>query len=137
MSASITMPIEQYESMKKLQADAEARIKDLDEQLVRAKLTTDSSGCVEALNNGMIAALEIVGFAMANLSPEIIKRWPHQALSTLANNIPAMPTCTAIDIELQSEIRKFVIECQAWEVKRKTEGERYVPPPSGVGHSLG
>lgn len=137
-TATVTMPIDQYNGMREAQVAADARITELNASLTAARISADGSGRVQNLGEGLTAALEIIGFAIANLSPEIIRKWPYERLRTVAAMLPSLPDYDAHNAEQALEYRKFANECEQWELKRKQEPERYVPPPAGAqGQSLG
>jgi hypothetical protein len=128
MPATVTLPFEEYQQTRDLNAELSLKVKKLQDELLAAKFEAND-GEVRQLHDAVRAALEIVSYAIANLSPEVNKRWPFAALNALAAGVRALPTCSPHDLELASEMEKFARECEVWEVKRKNEPERYVPEP--------
>jgi len=128
MPATVTLPFDEYQQMRDSNAGMISTIEKLQAELVAGKFDA-SEGQVRQLHDAFRAALEIVGYAIANLSPEVNKRWPFGALRTLAAGVRALPTCSPHDLEFASEMDKFAVECESWEFKRKTTPERYVPDP--------
>lgn len=138
MSPTVTLDLETFDNQRKLHQDTIDQVKILEKKLQDALMTSDQSGRIGPLNTAARTAIEIIGFAMGNLSPEIIKRWPYEALRRFADQIPALIDSTPHDIETQAEYRKFANECETWEKKRAAVAEQYIPPPPGsVGSSLG
>ena len=77
------------------------------------------------------AELEVVCFAVANLSPELIKRWPANALRTIAAYLDKLPDHSPHDVELSRELLKFASECDEYDQRRRF-GEKEIPPPFPV-----
>ncbi len=137
-TATVTMPIEQYEAMRTAQVAASKQIEQLQKDLAIERECSDPSGRITELTKALNSALEIVGFAVGNLSPEVIKRWPYNALRVVANGISHLPLVTPREQEMMAEMLKFATEAEQWENKRNRDGERYVPPPANAdGLSLG
>lgn len=130
-TATVTMPIEQYESMREAAVAATKQIAQLTKDLALEREACDASGRITELTKALNSALEIVGFAVGNLSPEVIKRWPYNALRVVAGGISHMPLVTPREQEMMAEMLKFATEAEQWENKRNREGEKYVPPPPG------
>lgn len=128
MPATVTLPFEEYQQMRDSNVELISAVKKLQDELLAGKFEAND-GEVRALHDAVRAALEIVGYAIANLSPEVNKRWPFAALGTLAAGVRALPTATPHDLEFASEMEKFAREAEVWEFKRKNEPERYVPEP--------
>ena len=135
MPAQVTMPLEELDVIKARASDAEALAITLQKQLVEARMSA-ADGEVRRLCESMRAAMEIVGYAVANLSPETHRRWPSNALRKLAEGILIMPDRTPYDLEMAHELTKFAAECETWDFKRKNEPERYIPPPTNKLMSL-
>lgn len=130
-TATITMPIEQYESMRESALSATKQIEKLTSDLALERECGDPSGRITELTKALNSALEIVGFAVGNLSPEVIKRWPYNALRVVAGGIAHLPLVTPREQEMMAEMLKFATEAEQWENKRNREGDKYVPPPAG------
>lgn len=130
MSATVTLPLEELDIMRKASEEKDVQITQLKQDLLESKMT-DSAGSVAPMSKLCRYAMEIVTFAVGNLSPEIIKRWPYQALREVAARLALMPDYSVNDRDLANELLKFAAECERWEAKRKVEPEKYVPPPPG------
>ena len=128
MPATVTLPLEELDEFRSQIRTANETIAKLKKEMIEHRL--ESSGDdVQKLLAFCRAALEIVGYAVANLHPEFSKKWPYEALRTVSFGIDALPDVTPFESEMAFELRKFAIECETWETRRKQMGERYVPPP--------
>lgn len=129
MSANITQPYAEYKAQCDLIAGMSKELIALKAELVEAKLSSDSIGTTRALTMMIRASLQIVSYAIANLSPEINKRWPFDSLRVIAASMKDLADYSILDEEYARELEKFALECDVWETRRKQTGERYVPPP--------
>jgi len=129
--AKVTMPLDEFNSINKLLDETTKRAEQLTKELYEAR-ATDQTGRVPRLAQLTRSAMHIVGFAMGNLSPELIKRWPYAQLREIAAFLPTLPDYSSIDEEIAAELIKFAAECEEWEQKRKRYGEVEVPPPFPV-----
>ena len=136
MAATVTIDLDEFLSIKKLLADSEAKAVELTEQLVAAR-AADPSERVPKLTALARATLQVACFAVANLSPELIKRWPYPALRAIADGLrdTVLPDHSPHDDELAMELRKFASECEEWDQRRARFGEVEVPPPFPVEHT--
>lgn len=123
----ITMSLEQFDATRDENKRLGIEIANLTAALAAQKLEDPK---VAELAKIIRASLEVVGFATANLSPEIVKRWPYLALQTIAMNLEYMPDFNSHDAEFAAELLKIAAECRQWELKRANSIERYVPPPA-------
>lgn len=123
----ITMSLEQYDAQRDENKRLGLEVARLTEALATQKLEDPK---VAELTTLVRAALEVVGFATANLSPEIIRGWPYLALAKVAVNLSSMPNFNSHDEEFARELVKIANECRQWEMKRANTVERYVPPPA-------
>lgn len=130
MTRTITMSLDEYDKQRDANRELGKQLEVAERALLNQKLAQPK---VAELTTIIRAALEVVGFATANLSPEIVKRWPHQALTTIANNLHHLPGAGAHETEFAREMHKIAVECEVWERKRASMIEQYVepPPPNG------
>lgn len=135
MTRTITMSLDEYDKQRDANRELGKQLEQAEKQLRDEKLAQPK---VAELTSIIKAALEVVGFATANLSPEIVKRWPYQALVVIANNLHHVPGASAHEVEFARELHKIAVECEVWERKRTETFEQYVPPPPPNGpQSLG
>lgn len=127
---TITMALDQYDAQRDENRRLGVEISRLNDALAAQKLEDPKTS---ELTKIIRAALEVVGFATANLSPEIVKRWPYLALQTIATNLEYLPDFNSHDKEFALELLKIAAECRQWELKRANSVERYVPPPAPDG----
>ncbi len=130
MPASVTLPLEELDMMRKASEEKDVQITQLKQDLLEAKMS-DQMGSIAPMAKLCRHTMEIVTFAVGNLSPEIIKRWPYQALREVATRLALLPDYSINDGDLAAELLKFAAECERWEARRKSEPEKYVPPPPG------
>jgi hypothetical protein len=123
------MPVDEYMSLKKLIDEKEAIAQDLTRKLVEARSTDP-----KVVEGGKLSrsAIAIIQFAMGNCAPAIIKRWPWKELLAVADSLKELPDFSIYDEELAAEMRKFAAECEKWDIKRRTEPEKEIPPPFPV-----
>lgn len=127
---TITILLEQYDQQRDALRAAGEQVAQLTKQLAAQRLEDPKT---KELTVIVRAALEVVGFATANLSPEIVKRWPYLALVSIAQNLQYLPDYNSHDQEFAAELIKIAGECRQWELKRANSVERYVPPPAPDG----
>lgn len=129
MPATVSLPLDEYDNLRNERSDLLKDIADLKKQLIDAKMA-GANGEVGKLVEMTRAAMKIIGFAMANCSPEITKSWPYVELATVGTLVENLPDCNPFDTEFAREMVKYAREAEVWEQKRKQMGERYVPPPA-------
>lgn len=99
MPKDVTLDWTEYEGLKH-------RIKMLEENAAAAPpAPVDET----AQANALLAALEVVKFAIGNLPPESVAGWPHTHLTNLAAALTEMGTYAP---ELATTIRQFARECR-------------------------
>ena len=127
-NATVTIPLDELDAMRKATSEYVAEITKLKAELLAGKMeaTGDELQKIMAMCR---SSMRIVGYAVANLSPEFSKKWPFAELRIVAEGIVALPDCNPHDAEFAFELTKFATECETWEGRRKAQGERYVPPP--------
>lgn len=136
MPATVSLPLEELDGIRNENKRMSAEIADLQKQLTEAKLDGGNPEVTRAMAKLSRASLDIVSFAIGNLSPEVIKRWPFASLRVVAENLKNLPDCTIHDEEFAFVWMKFAAECEAWEKKRERDGDTYVPPPGPETPSL-
>jgi hypothetical protein len=129
-AANITMPYDEFQTIQASITRMTDQISTLQKELTEAK-TADPK--FAELSKLVRDSVEIITFATANLSPEIVKKWPWQALTRVAMALEHLPDYSAQDVELARELIKIAKECEVWERKRSVEPERFVPPPPPTG----
>jgi hypothetical protein len=129
--ATVTMPLDELLAQRETLSTMEKKIVDLQQQLLNAKFE-DPSQRVAGLHALARAMLPVVQFAMANCSPRDIKRWPWRELKLVADLLDDLPDYTTFDSELADEMVKFAAECEEWDIRRKNEPEKEIPPPFPV-----
>ncbi len=130
-TATVTMPIDEYVKLKQLLDEKDEQVKKLLSDLNAAR-AEDPSNRVGSLNQLVRDAMPVVQFAMANMSPRDIKRWPADKLRSVAVGIASLADYSSHDEELAAEMQRFASECDEWERVRKTTAEKEVPAPFPV-----
>lgn len=87
-----------------------------------AKVTTFARHC-----------LTIARFAVANLPPETIKRWPYDSLRGLANTIECLPDFSTDDRDMAIDLLDFARHCEELELRRRGEVPVVQLPPVDTG----
>jgi len=123
-SATLTIPMKDYNAMQSDIATARQEASALREELIAAKLV-DPSDRVKSLTAFARDCLTITRFAVGNLPPEMIRGWPYAALKRVADDIAQLPDCSFDDHDLANELRAFAKECEAHAIRRAQE-----PPPT-------
>jgi hypothetical protein len=111
---------------------AQARAASLEAQLQTA-YTTDPEGRIEALRDLARDMMQIVRFALANLPPIEIPKWPYEAVARVAEHWSCVPDFTHDDEVLITELRAFAEDVRTRELERAREREALIASaPLGV-----
>jgi len=122
------MPLDEFQSIKDAKTTLEMELHALKQKIIETRMAS-ADGEVGRLVDTIRAAMKVIGYAIANLSPEFNRNWPAQDLRDVATGVLVLPDATPFDCEFAHEITKFARECEAWDAKRV---DRYVPPPSKI-----
>lgn len=128
MSTTVTIPLEEFDALRKRANEREDEIEKLKKEIVNARLDGLGSQVRSALQS-VRPGSRIVGFAMANLSPREIKGWPTEDLVLFSRGLDSLPDATPQEVEFAHEMRAFAGEADRWVAHRKAVGERYIPEP--------
>lgn len=120
MSAQITMSYEEFKVFEDAKEKSEAEIAELKKQVSEAKLG-DPGSIVRVLADVTRQALQIARFAMANMSPEVIKGWPADSLRAIGLQISQLPDFTVDDRDFGLEMIHFADEIDRWDQHRKAK----------------
>lgn len=120
MSATLTMTMVEYTTMQTNLAEAREDAARLRAELVTAKLV-DPSDRVAALTAFARDCLLIARFGVANLPPEMIRRWPYEELRRVANSIGVLPDCSFADRDMAIDLIAFAKDCEEHEIRRRAE----------------
>jgi hypothetical protein len=116
--ASHTLNDEEYQGILIARKTAETRAAALEAELIRVKLE-DPANRLAPLNALARAQLEVIRFAVANLTPETTRGWPTKALERIAALLPTMPDVTADDRDLATELLSFMRDCESYALVRE------------------
>jgi hypothetical protein len=130
MDAKVEISLSNLDDLRNDIRKAQARVADLEKQLVDAQLQ-DASGLVPKLVEALKSANTVVQFAVGNLDPTTVRGWPYEALRTIADTITAIPGLRD-DADMRSlveEYRNFAgVAAGLEEFRRKRDAERVVMP---------
>lgn len=126
MAKTLTIDLDEYLAFQKAREGAEAQIAELHKQLAEARLGP-SDGVMRKLLAGFRAALNVTGYAMGHLSPEIARKWPKTSLLEICGAIRVMPDATPHELERIAIIESFVRDIEHWDAQRD---EGYRAPPT-------
>lgn len=113
MPATITIPLEEFDTIRNRVVELSKEATQLREELKKANLV-DPTGRVPALIAAINGVLPIIRFAVGNLDPEIVRGWPHAALKSFAEAIQSLPAVEDGD-NLGAELKVFAREAAEWE----------------------
>ena len=122
MNATVTLPITDWEEMKKKNERAVDRIAQLERELAEAK-ECGADPIVQILTKGFLGAYELVRFCIAHAHPEVVKAqpWPFEALLLFADALEHVPLVTphaAVRQEAAIDMRHMAKEAAEWNLKR-------------------
>jgi hypothetical protein len=123
-NATLTLSMADYTKMQTDLAEARQDAAALRADLVVARLA-DPQDRVKKLTAFARECLTIARFGVANLPPEMIRRWPYDALRRVAENIEVLPDCDQNDKDMALDLISFAKDCEAHEIRRRAE-----PPPT-------
>jgi hypothetical protein len=129
MGATLTMPLDEYETLRRAVQEAEKENAALRAQLEKVNLSADDA--VPKLATALNAALPIVQFAIANLDPDTVRGWPYETLRTLADTLQTVPGISAQTREAWIEFKKFASEAENRETERRTRPRAVAPATEG------
>lgn len=118
--ATISLSYAQVRELESAVEDAQRQTKDLQRQLAEAK-ALDPTGLVVDLRDLAREQIKVMQFAIANLPPSDVPKWPFAALERIALLMVRLPDFGAIgddDQTLQTEIGFFVAEIKEAEAER-------------------
>lgn len=128
MNATVSMTVDEWTKFQDHIKLLEAKNKEYVEALTKAVLV-DPSGRVPGLTQLSRSLMTIIQFAVANLSPRDIKRWPFASLRDIASKLEFLPDFSTFDEEFKTVLLSFASECEEWEKKRAATVEKEIPPP--------
>lgn len=119
--ATITLTVEEWQSLQRKAEDAERVILALKTEVNEAKMT--SSPLVPILLDGFLNAYELVKFCIAHAHPEVVKTqpWPFEALvgfAAVLEQLPAPPEAAGHNKEAALDMRDMAKEAQRWNTVR-------------------
>jgi len=118
IGSTVTLTLEDYNSLQVAKAAAENDRADLHKQLIELRLAKGTEQDITALNTAVRRCAEIARFAVANLPPESIKGWPWQQLMVLATQIEGLPDAGPDDKACAIDLRAFARDCEKHERRR-------------------
>jgi hypothetical protein len=114
----LTIKLSAYDKLREDARTMQTANYELEKQLKEARLA-DPSGLTQQLNVAFHEAIKVVQFAVANLPPESVAGWPHEALAQVADAIAKTPTMDAHVMEVVPELRAFAKTAAGYETYRK------------------
>lgn len=123
-SAKLEVTLADWQALQSRVDAAEADTRKIREELVAAR-AADPQGRIMQLAAFSRDCLTITRFAVANCPPEVIKGWPHEALTRIAANIDALPDAGVDERDMALDLINFANDAKALEIRRKAE---YVKP---------
>lgn len=121
MPAKIEMPLEEFDAIRKARIEAETRCAELEALIQNKVYSDDASLALRGTVRVARAALSVARFAVANLPPELHRKWPSTDLKEIAAFLPMMPDKTPDDGDLARELVAFAEECERHEQRRATK----------------
>ncbi|MGH7178286.1 MAG: hypothetical protein ACREJC_12975 [Tepidisphaeraceae bacterium] len=118
-SATLTLTLADYESLKAQRTKAEDDLAVVTKQLAEARLE-DPSGKLAPLNQFARDCLTIVRFAVANLPPETIRGWPYEELKRICQTLHVLPDFSTNDRDMALDVLGFAREAEDLELRRKS-----------------
>jgi hypothetical protein len=118
----VTLSLSQLDDMRAQIRQGHARVAELEAQLAGMK-GVDPAGRVMALNGLARVMLTIVRFAIANLPPSEIPKWPRDAVAAMAVGLRYLPDFNVDDEVLLAELRLFMAEIEEHEIDRARKRE--------------
>lgn len=119
MPAMISIPLDEFDGLRtqvqKLQEVATAA-----KAAAEATKLEDPADRVRPMVEAMAAATAIIRFAVSNLDPETIRRWPYKELRVFAKALALTPTVED-RAAIASEFEIFSNDCESWERYRIEE----------------
>ena len=115
---TVQVKFSEYRKLREDLKQQQARIYELEKEVVAAKLA-DGSGVTQELHAAFHGALKIVQFAVGNLSPETVAGWPHKDLVTVADAIEKIPGMDIHIKEVPGAWREFAQLAVGFEEYRK------------------
>lgn len=121
-TGNVTISTTIWDQMRDRAKDADREIVDLKKALAAAVESADVTGTITRLNRLVRETFTVVRFAVSNLPPETIRRWPSEALRMIAGMIPLLPDHTVDDDSFANELRVFAGEIELIERERALRG---------------
>lgn len=115
--APITVSLAQIDALRNQIKQAQQEAADLRVALEAAK-RGDPNGDTAKLERLSRAMLEIVRFAVANLPPSDIPKWPRDSVQFVADHLSALPEFSVDDETLVAELKLFVTEIEEHALRR-------------------
>lgn len=113
--ATITIPYNEFESIKRAQKKAEERVAELEKRIREEKVAASDEVILKLAKN----ALVVTRYAVASLPPESNKNWPFNELREIAVLLPLMPDAEADHRELATTFEMFALECERYDLRRR------------------
>lgn len=123
--APVTISLSQLNDLQSQLRQAQTRSHTLEQDLAAAK-ALDPTGRVGKLQELARAALEVVRFAIANLPPSEIPKWPYGEVQQIADLLPDLPSFGQDDEILVTELQAFVEEITTQELLRARKRDELI-----------
>jgi hypothetical protein len=116
--ASITMTMEEYNLLNGQADQWKEQTRKLEKELHEARLV-DPSNRLNDYATALQEALAIVQFAVANLDPKTVRRWPYQSLRIVADLVPRLEAVKVHTREATEDWKIFANQCDELEELRR------------------
>jgi hypothetical protein len=131
--APVTIRLSQLDDMRAQVRMANEHASKLEGELAQAR-TLDPTGRVENLTELARDLITIARFAVANLPPIEIRKWPWAALEMVANGLQHLPDYSDDDSVLKGELMAFAADVREHELDRSRKQAKEIEdaPPALV-----
>lgn len=136
-NAKVEMTLGELQELQGAKTRAEQETAELRKELEIAK-SVDGDERVAKVTAFARHCLTIARFAVANLPPETIKRWPYDALRALCATIDVLPDYSINDRDMAIDLLAFARDCEALELQRRGIDKRAItiPPIDTAAHDV-
>lgn len=127
----VTIRLSQLDEMRAQVRAANERAADLEDELTRERVK-DPTGRVEGLSVLARDLITIARFAIANLPPIEIRKWPWMVVETVANGLHHLPDYSDDDSVLKGELMAFAADIREHELDRSRKQAKEIEeaPPA-------
>jgi len=129
--AVVSVPIDEWDDMRNKQQSLHDEIAALTRRLADAE-QKDPTGRLEPMLQTIEAVIPIIQFAVSELHPDTVLRWPYPALRAFSDQLTALPGSTQHHKELAIDLRHFASHAEMRERERAARPKIPVEAPAVV-----